>query len=406
MIEFNNKKLEKKVEKTSKEVVNLLNSKLKKAKCLLGGSVAKGTYLYDDIDFDLFIMFEEEIDTNYLKNTLKKIFPNYAIKTLHGTRDYFQIEYKGFTLEFVPTLYHENPNNCENSIDISVFHIEWFLEKKKKIENLSNEVRKTKLFFKSNYLYGAESHIGGFSGHVIDSLIVYYKSFNNLIESAKNWSEKVVIDVEKHYSNSKEIFNNLSSGKLYSPLILVDPVLKSRNAAAALSKNKFDEFIYLANEYFKSPSLNFFKKTEPKIDKSNTLVFDVKWKDGNKDVSGSKVKKIFDVIKYDLKEKNYEIKFDFWNYENSFWILLNDYQDDYVRRGPPLNLKTNVKKFKSKHDESSFFKEDGRIFANIKRKKNPFEIVLNRSDFIRERVKELNIKYFINNNLKYEKTIK
>ena len=408
MIEFNNKKLEKEVEDTANYIVNLVNSNLEKGECLLGGSVAKGTYLYNNIDFDLFVRFKKEEDIPHLLETLKKTFPDKNIKTVHGTRDYYHIKYDDYTLEFVPTLYFENPDDCENSIDVSIFHVEWFLKNKKKIPNLSNEVRKAKLFFKANYLYGAESYIKGFSGHVIDILIIFYGSFNNLINNACNWSEKEIIDVENYYSNKEDIFDTLSDAKVYSPLIVIDPILETRNASAALSKSNFNKFINLSKRYIKNPSKDFFEKKEidiENIDKFNTIILEFEWLDEMNDVAGSKVKKVIDMIKHKLKRKKYFIEDSFWNYNNLCWIKLKEYDDDYILRGPPLRLKENVLKFKEKHKVDTFFEKDKRIYANIKRKLSPVDIILKRKNFIKNRVKSLKIHYFKNNKLINEEKI-
>lgn len=402
MIEFNNKELEKEVEDTAKQIVDLVNSNLKKGECLLGGSVAKGTYLYEDIDFDLFVRFKKEEDMSHLLDTLEKTFPDKDIQVVHGTRDYYHIQYESYMLEFVPTLYFENPENCENSVDVSIFHVKWFLENKKKIPNLSNEVRKAKLFFKANYLYGAESYIKGFSGHVIDILVVYYKSFENLIENACEWSEKEIIDLNDFYKNKKEIFNTLSDAKVYSPLIVIDPILETRNAAAALSTSNFNKFIEISKKYMKNPSDKFFiikNINFDEIDKKNTLILEFEWLNEMRDVAGSKVKKVIDVIKHKLKKKKYFIRDFFWDYNNTCWIKLKKYDHHYILRGPPLRLKENVLEFKKKHKSDKFFEKDNRIYCKIKRELSPVDVILKRKEFIKNRVKSLKIYYYKNNKL-------
>ena len=90
-----------------------------------------------------------------------------------------------------------------------------------------------KQFFKSKSLYGAESYINGFSGHVLDILISNYSSLQNLILQAKTWQEVTFIDINSQYRDFEQASETLNSDKL-SNLIVIDPIIKERNAAKAL----------------------------------------------------------------------------------------------------------------------------------------------------------------------------
>ena len=56
---------------------------------------------------------------------------------------------------------------------------------------------------------------------------------------------------------------DLNSAKLNSPIILVDPTYKQRNALAALSDETFEKFKSACKKFLKNPSLKSFeiKKT-------------------------------------------------------------------------------------------------------------------------------------------------
>ena len=117
----------------------------------------------------------------------------------------------------------------------------------------------TKQFAQAQNVYGAESHIKGFSGYVCEILTVYYGSFLNLMKGAAKWNDKVVVDAEKYY-RGMDVFKVVNVSKLISPLIAIDPVQKDRNAAAALSMEKFEAFKKAAKEFLKHPSKDFFVK--------------------------------------------------------------------------------------------------------------------------------------------------
>ena len=145
-------------------------------------------------------------------------------------------------------------------------HSKWVNKHKKRV----NEMKLTKQFCQAQNVYGAESYIRGFSGYICEIITVYYGSFLNLIKSAAKWNDKVVIDVQKYYKG-KDVFKLVNTSKLVSPLIVIDPVQKDRNAAAALNEDKFEAFKNAAKEFLKHPSKDFFAEKDLK-----SLFFKVK----------------------------------------------------------------------------------------------------------------------------------
>jgi len=94
-------------------VLNSINSEIKKKKikamAVLGGSIAKGTFLKDDYDCDIFVKFnlnyKKEDISNLLEKVLK-IFPK--VNRIHGSRDYFNFKSNGINFEIVPVLNMQN----------------------------------------------------------------------------------------------------------------------------------------------------------------------------------------------------------------------------------------------------------------------------------------------------------
>jgi tRNA nucleotidyltransferase (CCA-adding enzyme) len=352
-----------------------LNSNLNDAKATLGGSGAKDTWLSGNHDIDFYVQFDytkfkdksAEI-SNLLKETLKKSFPKSKIDKLHGSRDYFQINYKNISFEIVPIIKINKAEDALNITDISPLHAIWV---NKRTKELKDDIRLAKQFCKANKLYGAESHLSGFSGYVLEILIAYYGSFEKLLKASQKWKDKEVVDPEKHYKKNMVSFN-LNRSKLRSPLIVIDPVDKSRNAAAALSLEKFILFKETAKKYLKSPNKTLFEKEEVDFKKlkseGHLIRLEIVPLIGKRDVIGMKLLKAFTLLKRELKSF-FLINFG-WEWEEGnkavfYFVLKENKLPDYeIRRGPPLKLKEAVTNFKSKYKNT--FVEDGFVKTKVK----------------------------------------
>ena len=392
--------------KVTKEFLTTLNSKLKDAKAILGGSGAKDTWLSGNHDVDLFVQFdnqkfsqESHLISEHLEKTLKKAFPKFKIERLHGSRDYFQLDYKELNFEVVPIIKINKSEEALNITDISPLHALWV---NKKAQKLKDEIRLAKQFCRANKLYGAESHISGFSGYVLEILISYYGSFEKLLKASLKWKDKEVIDPEKHYKNKHLALFHLNNSKLQSPIIVVDPVDKERNAAAALSKEKMKQFQKVAKQYLKSPSEKLFVKEEiskEKLmkEKGHLLFLTIVPVEGKHDVVGVKLLKAFEFLRDELS--CFKVKKAGWNWNENdseaafYFILKEDKLSEFeVRNGPPLKLAEHVKHFK-KVNKNTFTKE-GKLFARIKVKHPNLEDFIKNllsQEYFKEKVKKVKL---------------
>jgi tRNA nucleotidyltransferase (CCA-adding enzyme) len=373
---------------------SIKNNKIN-ANPVLGGSSAKGTILKGDFDCDIFVKFNYSYKKDDISKSLENIMKSMKNKfvKVHGSRDYFQFENKGITYEIIPVLDIKNPSDALNVTDMSPLHVGWIKKKINKNPKIIDEIIITKKFCKSQRLYGAESYIGGFSGHVIDILVVYYGSFQKLLENAINWQKYKIIDVENYNSS-----NDLNKSKI-SPLIIIDPVDESRNAAAALSIEKFNNFRKVAKLFIDNPSLKFFNKKEINIDQlkkkanKNTLItINLEALEGKIDVVGGKLLKTY---KYILNRLNF---FDFiiidsgWDW-NKFdpaimWFIIDSKKlsKEKERIGPQEQDHFSVEAFKLKHKKC--YIKDKRVCSMIKRKYIiPEKLIkdLVKFDYIKER---------------------
>ncbi len=415
------------------EFLQKLNSTLKKGKvnatAILGGSGAKDTWLAGNHDIDIFVHFDYQkyaARTTELSEILKpgiaKAFPGKKIIRLHGSRDYFQLQYQGSTFEVIPILNLRKAAQAKNITDVSPLHARWV---NKNARKLKDEIRLAKQFFRSQSLYGAESYIGGFSGYAVEILVVYYGSFEKLLKASQAWKVKEVVDVENHYPK-KDVLFQLNKSKTQSPLIVIDPVDKSRNACAALSLEKFLKLKEVAKRYLAQPLPAYFElevitldtlKKEAEKRKLNLVYATVQPLPGKEDVVGMKLVKVLGFVKDKLRP--FAVVKSGWQWDKKrgeeqkmggeqkgkkmgqgmslkqqafFYFLLEkrELPKVEVRAGPPLTLKEHVEGFKKhyRHNGETFV-ENGRVMVRVGVKDYrlaDFVKGMVKNEYVRERV--------------------
>ncbi len=382
-----------------------LKPQLKHTTAILGGSGSKGTWLSGSHDVDVFVLFDYKKFSpktaelsELLFPAVKRSFPGIPSVRLHGSRDYFQLKFKGLSFEIIPILHISRAEDALNITDVSPLHSLWVNRHAKR---LKDEILLAKQFCKANHCYGAESHIGGFSGYVLEILIVNYDSFHNLLKASLKWKSKEVIDVGKHYRSKEEALFQINASKLQSPLIIIDPVDKSRNAAAALSREKFAQFKKKAAEYLKNPHPRYFEKEMLTVEKvrkmagrNHALILSITPRKGKRDVVGMKIAKVFEYLSQALHQ--FELKKSGWEWEEGKDALLyfivgkKELPEYLLRPGPPLGMKVFVADFQKKNQDT--FIKDNHIYARIKTQHprlEDFTDHLIKSDYVKEKVQEI-----------------
>jgi len=370
----NREKILKEVESFTKKIEAELKKAKVNAKLLVGGSVAKNTNLKDSSDCDIFIRFDyETYKEEDISSILKKVLSPFKPELVHGSRDYFQIT-GSIDYEIVPVLDVEDPNLALNTTDMSPLHVDWVSAHPK----MADEIRLVKQFCKAQRVYGAESFIGGFSGHVIDILTIYYGGFLELLEASEKWVRRIVIDPEKFYASSDQAIKVLNRAKLDSPLIVIDPVFKKRNAAAALTEEQYDRFKLSALAFLSCPSKDYFivKEISPKIlfEKYGTdlIIVSATPLVGKTDVIGGKLMKLFKLIRNQLNFYDFNVAFSDWVWDKKnpaiLWFATEKKKLIPLTKqvGPPLSVEDNVNMFKEKHPKT--FVENNRICSYVNRK--------------------------------------
>ncbi len=405
------------------EFMELLQSNLKEADVFLGGSFGKDTWLPGDSDVDLFVRFDKKYKgkriSDLLEDALRKIGIKYI--KLHGSRDYFKVNYKGYEFEIVPILKIDNPKEYEVITDVSPFHVLYVKKKLEEKPELKGEIRLLKAFMKTIGTYGAESYVQGFSGYACELLIIYYGSFLNLLKEALNWRPKVIIDIEKYYKNKEEVFKKLNKHKLKSPIIIIDPVDPERNASASVSYEKFAKFIlnaYIFLKKLEEEKIEYWftrkKKTKEdflkKKEKLNVpmALFTVKGKGNNKDVVNTKILKFKEFLEkqleiYGFKILDSEIIFQ-EDLEKEGYIAIYYYPKELpeytLHEGPLPWIHPHFERFLEKWKEYEIkVRSDGRLIALIPRKirniKELWEYLKEKyKSSIEDKVEVLNVEFY------------
>lgn len=374
----------KNIKSISKKFISELEGKLKKkkikAEVFIGGSLAKNTLAKTDdnkYDVDIFVRFDKKYDDEEISELLGKVIGKKA-KKIHGSRDYYQISMNKMILEVIPVSKILKPEQARNVTDLSYFHVNYVLNKINKKKELANEIIVTKAFAHAQNCYGAESYIHGFSGYSIELLILHYKSFLNFIrqvaKSVSKLNEKLIIDDEIFYRNNKDVLIEMNESKLSSPIILVDPTFKHRNALSGLSAETFEKFRKACIEFLKKPSSEFFRKKSAYDEfrgNKNLKIISIKTNKQAGDISGTKSKKFLDFF-ISQAEREFIIKrhgFDYDEKRNiAYYYLILEKKPDETIQGPPIIRVDNLTKFKKTHLDA--FVKNGIAYAHLSHKQD------------------------------------
>jgi tRNA nucleotidyltransferase (CCA-adding enzyme) len=209
---------------------------------ILVGSAARDTWLAGDHDLDIFLAIPVDEDLGQALELARQVAPEYEEK--YAEHAYVHATLDGFDIDLVPCFQLESAACMKSAVDRTPFHNRYVASR---VLGLEDEVRILKQFMKGVGVYGSELRVGGFSGYLVELLILRYGSFVSLLEDAVAWRPRTIIDLEGH---SKRIHQD--------PLIVIDPVDPNRNVAAALTLDKMMQFVAASRCFLIHPSLDFF----------------------------------------------------------------------------------------------------------------------------------------------------
>jgi tRNA nucleotidyltransferase (CCA-adding enzyme) len=246
-------------EELKKNVVTAAEEEGIKAKVRVEGSVAKDTWLSGEPDIDIFMRVpttipREDLGTKCLK-IARKATEGFKQVERFAEHPYLEAIVDNTRVNIVPC-YQVERGKWISATDRTPFHTDYIKSRLK--GEICGEVRLLKRFMKGVGVYGAEIKVGGFSGYLCELFILNYGSFVQVLESFADWKDRGIIDYEGFYEGERKDIERIFE----EPLVVVDPVDKGRNVAAAVREERLNEFVVAAREFLKNPNREFFCPSE------------------------------------------------------------------------------------------------------------------------------------------------
>ena len=216
------------------------------------GSTARGTWLADDRDIDLFVQFPPDLDRTDLeryglavgRDALPDGHEEYAEHPyVTGTID-------GFDVDLVPCYDVADATQIQSAVDRTPFHDAYLQERLD--EDSARDVRLFKAFLTGIGAYGSDLRTRGFSGYLSELLVLEYGGFEPLLRAAADWHPPVRLDPESH-----------GTATFDHPLVVIDPTDPERNVAAVCSAANVARLQHYARALLADPRASLFVPTDP-----------------------------------------------------------------------------------------------------------------------------------------------
>lgn len=228
------------------------------------GSFAKDTWLADDVDVDIFLLFSPDVPLEELRRQ-GLLIARRAAEALgaeweerYASHPYLTLKVEGYRVDVVPAYRVASPAEIRSPVDRTPFHTEYVRERLQEKPGLKDDIRLLKRFAKGVGVYGAEIKVEGFSGYLLELLALYYGSFKTTITAVATWRPyRTVIDMEHHYESWRDALK-----RFHDPLVVVDPVDPRRNVASPVSLSSMCRFIAASRAFLRAPSIDFFYPSE------------------------------------------------------------------------------------------------------------------------------------------------
>ena len=140
----------------------------------LGGSFAKGTWLPNDVDLDIFLRIADNVEDARFEQVGLKVGEEAVKGYPHGKKyaqhPYTEAKVDGVKVNVVPC-YDVKPGRWKSAADRSLYHVKFVNENMDDASKL--QVRLLKRFMKVVGVYGAEIEKEGFSGYASEVLVFH-----------------------------------------------------------------------------------------------------------------------------------------------------------------------------------------------------------------------------------------
>lgn len=376
------------VRSTTELVRTLVLEEIKKTDLIVdvvaGGSVAKDTWLREDEDIDLFMLFSTSISKKDLGETglaiAKRAVSRYRQRERYAEHVYLEAWVNKIRVNIVPC-YKTDRGEWLSAADRSPYHTQYVIEKLE-AKPLEDDIRVFKRFIKGIGSYGAEIRVKGLSGYLCELLVLHYGSFSKALKAISKWRFGELIDPEKLYvkrqEEAKKLFN--------APLIVIDPVDQNRNVAAAVSKERMSELIAATRFFLDIPLKSFFypEETEPSLEELQNMlsplnydIIAIEFRICEKvpDILWGELSKTKSALRYILEKNDFVVlRSDVWSDELRSSVIVFSLENLTLARcrrhqGPPGDTE-GVKPFLEKYATDAVtgpWVENGKWIAAVKR---------------------------------------
>ncbi len=253
------KKMSRLAERLKTQVQSILDDAAIDGKVSVQGSYARDTWLSDETDLDIFASFSPSMDRQeWTQEILPTIRKGIAAKTIdrYAEHPYLEFRVDGIRVNVVPC-YAVERGQWKSATDRTPFHTEYMREHL--TSEMLLEARLLKRFMKGIRSYGAEIEVGGFSGMLVETLILHYRTFLETIAQVSNWKPIIFLDLEKDSTDRESRVREFGS-----ELVVIDPVDPKRNLAAAVREDKLWGFVAASREFQRNPGIWYFFPPRPK----------------------------------------------------------------------------------------------------------------------------------------------
>jgi tRNA nucleotidyltransferase (CCA-adding enzyme) len=216
------------------------------------GSTARETWLAGDRDIDLFIRFPPALSRGLLREYGLQI-GNATLPDGHeeyAEHPYVKGTYDTFDVDCVPCYAVESAAEIQSAVDRTPFHNEYLITRLD--ATLAGEIRVAKAFLKAIGAYGSDLRTEGFSGYLVELLVLEQDGFQELTQAAADWQPPVRLDPATHGTREYD-----------DELVVVDPTDPERNVAAACSATNIARFQHYARELIETPRESLFEPYTP-----------------------------------------------------------------------------------------------------------------------------------------------
>jgi len=237
-----------------REVERILTESGIQGTVTLQGSYARDTWISHETDLDIFTRFPPSMErrewVEKVLPTIRQRLAKFKVVERYAEHPFLEFHYDHIRVNIVPC-YDVEKGDWKSATDRTPFHTEFM--NSNLTPELRLEARFLKKFAKGIGVYGAEIKTGGFSGMLVDTLILYYQSFLETVRQASSWIHLTLLEIGKPPSvlDPRKREEGVD-------LVVIDPVDPARNLAAAVRSDKLWSFVSAGRQFLQDPWTQYF----------------------------------------------------------------------------------------------------------------------------------------------------